>query len=248
MKAWKTACDLPNSGYRNFGHIYTFEQNDMVFFYNPDIDEFVVFYDFTAEAGDSWRTTMPESDLQFEFGSFEVFVDSTSVVELAGQDLKALHVRYTIDDIGQTEYASTIVEYLGDLESMFAGYLDIATLCDGEYNRGFRCFENDAFGLVNFVDFPCDSTWLISSTNDVTKKDFMVTVYPNPTKTSFIVETTGKNASLAVYNYFGQKVHQQMTQTSIEINVADWQEGIYFIEVTNTETSQRKRKKIIVNR
>ncbi|MFT4762102.1 MAG: hypothetical protein ACI9LN_004086, partial [Saprospiraceae bacterium] len=50
------------------------------------------------------------------------------------------------------------------------------------------------------------------------------------------------------YNYFGQKVHQQMTQTSIEINVADWQEGIYFIEVTNTETSQRKRKKIIVNR
>lgn len=233
LKPWKPACDLPNYGYDdNFGHIYMYDQNDTVIFYNSEIDDFVVFYDFTAEAGDSWTTMLPESSFQFEFDSFEVFVDSTSVFELAGQNLKALHVRYVVDT-GEDEFASTIVEYLGDLESMFSGYLFPASLCDAEYNRGLRCFENDEFGLVNFVDFPCDSTWLISSTAETPKKGVIVNIYPNPSDDNLHIQLPN-NAGQRVFEIYDvqQKLRFKKeintNNLEIEIRTTNYQSGLYF--------------------
>ncbi|MFT4759964.1 MAG: hypothetical protein ACI9XO_001498 [Paraglaciecola sp.] len=123
---------------------------------------------------------MPESPYQSPFDFFEIKVDSISFMEVNGQQLKVLHIQYSVNtDTQETPF--TLVETLCYLESLFFGYLGILTLCDADYNNGLRCFENDDLGLVSFVDYPCDSTWILSSTE---KKEITfhmeIYLYPDP--------------------------------------------------------------------
>ena len=53
-------------------------------------------------------------------------------------------------------------------------------ICDewGNFVNQLRCFENYSIAY-NFNDFPCDSSWVITSTNEI-DKDHLLSVYPNP--------------------------------------------------------------------
>ena len=75
---------------------YVFNRNDSVFLYNRDFNEFQVFYDFNSEKGDSWQFRVLEYD-QF-IDTINVFVDSTSVSNINGTELKTFYVTYNIYD------------------------------------------------------------------------------------------------------------------------------------------------------
>lgn len=234
LKTWKPSCDMPNYGFDDdFGHIYTYEENGVVYFYNPALDDFVILYDFNAEAGDSWTTTMPESPYQSEFDFFIITVDSTSTTELNGQQLKTLHVTYSVD----TEsggHPFTIVETLGNLQSLFFGYLGIFTLCDAEYNQGLRCFESEELGQVQFVDFPCDSTWVWSTSEpEEILIDLRAFVYPNPSQDFLTLQIINNDSprTFEIYDLHKKLLYRKEISDAnfqSEIDVRSYETGVYF--------------------
>ncbi|RMG85120.1 MAG: hypothetical protein D6714_06590 [Bacteroidetes bacterium] len=119
LRSEKEACDMPwEDG--NQVDFYMYDENDTVYYYNPDLNDFTILYDFNAQVGDEWITEMPQS--QFNVADVPVFVrvDSVGIVAAAGMDLKIWHVTYYVNGGGfQNQYKSAIVEKWGDLQSFF---------------------------------------------------------------------------------------------------------------------------------
>ncbi len=127
---------------------YVFSRNDSVFLYNQDFNEFQVFYDFNSEKGDSWQFRILEYD-QF-IDTVNVFVDSTSVSNINGTDLRTFYVTYNIyDENSSYSYSSVLIEGIGDIQYLFNIVPLSSRACDGNYSKGLRCYEDNILGLYS---------------------------------------------------------------------------------------------------
>lgn len=69
--------------------LYTYESNDTIFFYNPNVEQFEVLYDFHANKGDQWTVT---GNIDGELKEVIVKVDSVDFIEINDELLKRLYV------------------------------------------------------------------------------------------------------------------------------------------------------------
>lgn len=78
----------------------------------------------------------------------------------------------------------------------------------------------------------------------VTELSAETKLYPNPTTGSFTVE--GVNlAKVEVYNLAGQKVYEQNGSKVVCINAANWNKGIYLVNVTSTNDAVETSKLVV---
>lgn len=132
---------------------YMYSENDTVYFYDPNFNDFQVLYDFSANQFDSWTILVKDDPLR-NVDTLTIIVDSTDVVSINGFDLKQLYVTYRFiydfqntGDIDTIHYQSSIIERIGDLQYMFNYAPAWSFTCDGNYTNGLRCYEDPVIGL-----------------------------------------------------------------------------------------------------
>jgi hypothetical protein len=94
-----------------------------------------------------------------------------------------------------------------------------------------RCFD-DGYYHYNFVDYPCDSTWQLSTTIE---KDFQnhISIYPNPTQNTLNIKGLPQGKySYKILNTQGVKVLEGKLNNE-NINSSSLENGMYFLQLWN---------------
>ncbi len=87
--------------------------------------------------------------------------------------------------------------------------------------------------------------YFVTSTgiNDVVNQNDNVIIYPNPAENNITVKTLAqsKDDIVSIYNIQGQLIQQELLNVKAEINISNLEKGVYFINISNTETTIVKR-------
>ena len=210
-------------------HEYIFEEGNKVYWWNKDLEEFTILYDYAAEAGDEW-------EIKVGTESIIVHVDSVGVFEYEGDTRKMLH----ISDAGDLFSGDIVVGY-GHMTSFFPEKL---MRRDARFTvNGLRCYWVEDALLYHNGDEDCDAIYaeLHNGINEdgpsTGSGTFMV--YPNPTNNILFVETrliaSLPDQTYRIINLMGQTLLQgHISAETQQIDISTLPSGMYFINVGET--------------
>jgi hypothetical protein len=108
-------------------------------------------------------------------------------------------------------------------------------------------YDNVSFGLVTFL--PVDSTCYVTTSINEIENNSLLTVYPNPVSSQAIIHSANffKDASLIVYNSFGQKVKQinHISGRTVTFFRDNLESGLYFIRLMEDDKILATNKLVI---
>ena len=205
-------------------HEYILEEGNKVYWWNKDLQEFTVLYDYAAEPGDEWEIKVGTEYIT-------VHVDDVDIFEYDGKTYKRLY----ISDIGNI-FNGEIVVGLGHMTSFFPEKL----MNQGKGFRvdGLRCYWVGDALLYHNGDENCDAVHSELQDLDETMKDATFVVYPNPANNILFVETHGRaslqDQTYRITNLMGQTLLQGniMAETQ-QIDMSNLTKGMYFITIAN---------------
>ena len=205
---------------------YVYEEDDVVYWWNKDLEEFTVLYDFGAQEGDSWVIKVGTETLTMH-------VDAVELYEYKGKLFRMLQVS---DD--EDLFSGTIVCGIGHLTSFFPERL----MTKGRNYRveGIRCYWREGELVFKHGEEDCDAVY--KEYHNGIEEDGPSTgtgtlsVYPNPTHGVLVVETVCTpslpNQTYHITNLMGQTLMTgQITAENQQIDVSNLPEGMYFITV-----------------
>ncbi len=216
---------------------YVYEEDDVVYWWNKDLEEFTVLYDFGAQEGDSWVIKVGTETLTMH-------VDAVELYEYKGKLFRMLQVS---DD--EDLFSGTIVGGIGHLTSFFPEKL----MTRGKNFRveGIRCYWREGELVFKYGEEDCDAMYEkyhhgIGEDGPSTGSGIL-TVYPNPTHSVLVVETChGASLQTPTYritNLMGQTLMRGIiTAETQQIDVSNLPQGMYFISVGDVT------RKFIVNK
>ena len=201
---------------------YVYEEDDLVYWWNNELQEFTVLYDLGAQVGDSWVIKVGTETLTMH-------VDAVHYYYYGGQTFRLLRVSDE-DDL----FGGTIVCGVGHLSSFFPERL--MTRGKGYGVNGLRCYWNYGNLLFTLSRNDCDAIYaeyhfgLDEPTEDV------FAIYPNPTHDVLIVETrliaSHQTPTYRITNLMGQTLMTgTITAETQQIDVSNLPHGMYFITV-----------------
>ena len=204
---------------------YVYREDQLVYWWNKDLQEFTVLYDLGAQEGDSWVIKVGTETLTMH-------VDAVDYNYYGGQLFKMLYVS---DD--QDLFSGTIVSGVGHLSSFFPERLMTRGKRYGV--NGLRCYWR--FGNLLFTVNRGDCDAIYTDLHNGIEEDGpstgsgTFTIYPNPTNgvltihhSSFIIH----HSTFRITNLMGQTVQTgNLTAETQQINVSALPQGMYFISV-----------------
>ena len=206
---------------------YIYEDGDRIYWWNKDLEDFTLLYDFGAEAGDEW-------EINGGWYTITVHVDGVEDMTLQGKTYRVLHVT---DPIYQL-FTGDIICGIGHQKSFFPEGPMVKDY--GYVVDGLRCYWQDGELVLTMDGEDCDAVYYeLHGMDENDNASF--TIYPNPTDGIITVESQS-NASLQEYritNVLGQTV-QMGDLTGRQIDIRNLTQGMYFI------TIGKKTQKIIV--
>ena len=207
-------------------HEYIIEANNKVYWWNKDLEEFTMLYDYLAEEGDEW-------EIKVGTEAITVHVDSIGLFEYEGETKKILH----ISDIGNVFNGDIVVGY-GHMTSFFPEKL-MRHASDFTVN-GLRCYWVGDALLYHNGDEDCDAIY--SEIHGVEEDgpstgSGTFTVYPNPTNSVLFVQTVCTTSlpteqKYRITNLMGQTLLQgTISAETQQIDISGLPAGMYFISV-----------------
>ena len=203
---------------------YVYEEDNIVYWWNKDLQEFTVLYDLGAQEGDSWV-------IKVGTASLTMHVDAVEQYEYEGRVFKMLQVS-DVDDL----FSGTIVCGIGHLSSFFPERL--MTRGKGYRVEGIRCYWREGELFFKYGNHDCNEVyeeWHSGiEEDDPSTGSGAFAVYPNPTNGVLFVETHGR-ASLQtetyrIINMMGQTLMSgSITAENQQIDVTGLHNGMYFI-------------------
>jgi len=217
-------------------HEYIFEENNIVYWWNKDLEEFTVLYDLGAQPGDSWVIKVGTE-------SITMHVDALENIEYEGNTYRMLRVSDENDF-----FSGNIVYGIGHLTSFFPEQL--MTRRKGYRVEGLRCFWVGDELVFKIGDVDCDAIYT-EWHNDIEEGgpstgSGTFTIYPNPTNNVLFVQTLHATSLPAkneyrITNLTGQTLLQgTITAENQQIDIEKLPKGMYFI------TSEDETQKFIV--
>ena len=201
---------------------YLYTEDEVVYWWNKELQEFTVLYDLGAQQGDSWVIKVGTE-------SITMHVDDVDQYYYDGQLLRMLRVSDE-DDL----FSGTIVCGVGHLSSFFPERL--MTSGKGYRVQGLRCYWKYGNLLFTLYREDCDAIYaeLHNGVDEPSENGFAV--YPNPTHGILVVETfpetSSTNNEYHITNLMGQTVQTgSLTAETQQIDVSDLPQGMYFISV-----------------
>ena len=141
------------------------------------------------------------------------------------------------ESVGYGELLSTDFMKSDEFVTMLNKYNDY-------YKKDVEPFVNDGYPIIDTEKIPAfdiDGTFGVKETNT----DNNISVYPNPAKDFVKVSTdNGQQTTVKIYNTVGMLVGTRLATSStneIEINVSEYNPGIYFINISNEEYNVTKK-------
>ena len=205
---------------------YVYQEDDMVYWWNKDLQEFTVLYDLGAQEGDSWVIKVGTEFLTMH-------VDAVDQYEYEGRLFKLLQVS-DAEDL----FSGIIVCGIGHLTSFFPERL--MTRGKGYRVEGIRCYWRNGELFFKYGDRDCDEIY--GQYHDGIEEDGPSTgsgtllVYPNPTNGVLFVETQNfaslPTQTYRITNLMGQTLMTgTITAETQQIDVSALPQGMYFISV-----------------
>ncbi len=177
--------------------IYTYNNQDTIYFYNPDIDDFEVLYNFNSKQGDSWQ--IKTKDRNNIIDTVVVSIDSIGTKDINGKKLKELFVSYkynyklSINQVQSYQESSTILESLGDLNFIININDKYRGVCDINFIHSLRCYEDTVLGFYSSgLRDSCTYSYKWTSINSNQTFNYLY-VYPNPTDGILLIHSEYKN-------------------------------------------------------
>ena len=217
-------------------HEYLLERNDMVYWWNKELEEFTVLYDFRAEAGDEWVIKVGRESVKVHVDAVETYDDPET-----GRTYRMLRV----SDQGNI-FSGEIICGIGHTTSLFPEKL-MGHRAKFQVD-GLRCYWNNQVLVLHTSTDDCDAIYSQFHGVDETILTEGVRVYPNPTDGIIVVETQdlaslqGQTTEYRITNIMGQTLMSGMSlQPNLTLDVSSLPAGIYFISIGQYTT------KFIVN-
>ena len=199
---------------------YVYGEDGIIYWWNKDLQDFTVLYDYNAEAGDEWEIKVGTQRITMH-------VDAVEQYEYESQQFRLLQVR-DADDL----FSGTIVCGVGHLTSFFPEKL----MNRGKNYRveGMRCYWREGELFFKYGEEDCDAVYKVYHNGLDDHEDDVFAVYPNPTNGVLVVETVcTPSLPAAIYritNLIGQTLMTgQITAETQQIDVSNLQKGMYFI-------------------
>ena len=223
-------------------HEYIKEEDNRVYWWNKELHEFTMLYDYAAKEGDEW-------EIKVGTESILVHVDGVEAYEHDGETYKMLH----ISDVGDV-FSGDIVVGIGHTTSFFP-----EKLMRGAQNYkvdGLRCYLVQDALLYHDGNKDCDAVSLYAVDENGTEG---LVVYPNPTDGILHIAGMPHNVGLShcgsptgqteyrITNLMGQILlsgqvetcHGASLQTTID--VSSLPSGMYFITLGHQTLKFTKR-------
>ncbi len=205
-------------------HEYIFDRDDKVYWWNKDLQEFTVLYDYSAEPGDEWEIKVGTETLVMH-------VDAVDEYEYEGRMFKMLQVS---DE--NNVFSGTIVCGIGHLTSFFPERLMNSS--KGYRVEGIRCFWKDEQLLFKYGEKDCDEVYeeFHDYGLDEPTGDSGLQIYPNPCD-GILTISGAQPGEYRITNLLGQNLTTSRIDTeNQQINVAALPTGVYFINIDGKTT------------
>jgi hypothetical protein len=206
-------------------HEYVYEENGKVYWWNKDLEEFTVLYDFGAEIGEEWEIKVGNQSLVMHVEGVEYYVyEGTSYKIMLVNDQSNL-------------FSGTIMCSIGHLTSFFPERLMTR---DKNYQvEGLRCYWRNGFLTYKYGDKDCDEVY--QEYHNGIEEDGpstgigTFTIYPNPTNGVLTIQHSSfriQNSAFRITNLIGQTVQTgSLNAETQQIDVSGLPQGMYFISV-----------------
>ena len=209
---------------------FIYEDGDRIYWWNKDLEDFTLLYDFGADVGDEW-------EINGGWFTITVHVDEAHTVTYKSETYRVL----SVTDAAYGLFTGDIICGIGHQKSFFPG-----TPMAKDYEvDGLRCFWQEGELVLNMNGEDCDAIYTeIHNVDENAVQEY--TVFPNPSKGLITISNSSlltPNSSFVITNLLGQTVQTgPITTDNQEINVHNLPEGMYFLTIGN------QTQKIIINR
>ena len=202
---------------------YIYEEDNVVYWWNKDLQEFTVLYNLDAEVGDEW-------EIKVGLENLIMHVDGVEQYYYDGRLFRMLRVS---DD--EDLFSGVIVCGIGHLTSFFPERL----MNRGKNFRveGMRCYWRNGELFFKYGEEDCDAIYKDYHFGLDEQEETVFAVYPNPTHNVLIVETQCFASQpiateYRITNLMGQTLMSgQITAETQQIDVTNLPDGMYFITV-----------------
>jgi hypothetical protein len=195
-------------------YLYYFENK--AYNYNAQHDILELLYDF-SETEEYQTNYSPICDPYFPYDSL-LFKEYTILIDSIGDytmpDNSIRTVQYAVpqdtlieemDTVLITDIERTILNGIGFLQGgiHYTHDWEIGMyICDefANFVGQLRCFSNDTVSY-NFVNYPCDSTYMISSVNE--ESHDRLNIFPNPTYENIYIRGVEYDTEFEIYSPIG---------------------------------------------
>jgi len=200
----------------------------------------VLLYDFNLNIGD----TLPVSYINYQ-GSGN-YVSSIDSVLVGTTYRKQYHISTNVDPNGFGIWDSNYVQLIEGIGSTFGLFSPLLPPFEG--GCSLNCYSENNVVLYTNANSTCDMTVGINENNTA---DNFVNIYPNPFSSQTTLQTDNlfKNATLTVYNSYGQTVKQikNISGQTITLFRDNIPSGLYFLRLTQDNKTFSADKLIITD-
>ncbi len=198
-----------------------YEGEYLVYDFAEEVSYDFKYYNFEKEIVDSCTAIIDSLTTEILFGGDAIRVQNISV-SCAERDPYKMKV---YNKVGVIDYPFILYDR--------ANYKGIEELGQNK----LRCFVSE-IETYNFEDFGCDSTWVITSTEDLLSESH-IDIYPNPTDLTLKVRLDmDQPLDIIIYDVFGHVILKNLidkNQSQISFDVSNYSAGNYFIQTIGKE-------------
>ena len=214
-------CD--NSG-REYEYVHKSE--DTIYWWNPDIYNFTILYDFSASKGDSWEIVVANCPLT-------IIIDSVSSILINEKEHRIL---YVTSQPSAHYFSGKIIENIGHTTSFFPKdiYWECQEVgCDSDQIDGFRCYLENEQLIYSEFDKECDAIYYAIDIKEFDENS--LNVYPNPVKDflhlDFKETIQPTEIYFQIYNTSGQLLKENTLAETATIPFFDIPTGLYCVRL-----------------
>jgi hypothetical protein len=218
------------------------QKGDTVFMRNAATKHtWQILYNFSAQAGQSWTTTVNTFWNVSQSLTYSITVDSVNYVTINNFVLKELFVKYQYT--GSTFQENAIITERFGCNKYLFNYKNPDYCSDGEYPEYFLCYFDSTFGLKQFTEKPCDYKDYVGI-GDNSYLSTRVKIYPNPANEFIVIGTNPNHYStelireetlLSIKDLCGREIKQatlgDLNSKDIRIDISDLKNGIYLLNL-----------------
>ena len=223
----------PTTTINNFVNINTYENNKIVYMYNPFSLLFDTIANFNANIGDKWLSILypnNPSNCQSNYHRPTITVIDTGHVIINSLNLRKIQVSVQINSA--FSHSLNMIEKIGGVTKFLFDYDQC--IVDGPVYGNFVCYSDNNFPLYDPSSSICNyvPTSIGIQESNIAKN--ALTFYPNPNNGNF--NLTLKQAShLKIYNALGSLVYEKEFKDAgnFQINISHFAPGIYQVQAEN---------------